>query len=500
RKTPVHALSPAAPWEHDDEPSLDQPLPLERSRLPADLYINPVTPVINDALRELRTAVAPLPLRERRHWLRTHTHWYHLIHPDFHPIVVDTPVEYLEDLVDRVHTLKAAPRLFTIINKTLYLTETTDKGQEVLSPYVLDYLRHSRQGCPRTVKTDTPTFAILATFLQFSTYYKLLGTPPFVLAWLDMTLNPGFNTDSLYYAFQSSRLHYLLTGEYLPVLAGYIMRRSIQSKEEAHATVCLYLPHRSHSTVTARTVTVWHRVFIDTSGVMYNDFSKAYLDYTQIEAETWIRYNDWLSREQSDHDTDLQIHQIFCSHDIQKNYPTCAHWSTLLALSFLFRWKHIVALLVTDPTYLTQWCRQLSLRTPENMAAFLDVFVDMRRVLYGHFHVAIEAQQKLVGGTRHLPWSNKRILILRDVIAGPPLRRGRYMFAYLQKLRTVMATVQDRLTQVLALAASASRKRKTVQEAHSADCDRRHSPGRPCTRRGNRTPSTTRPSNLSPEL
>jgi hypothetical protein len=188
--------------------------------------------------------------------------------------------------------------------------------------------------------------------------------------------------------FLQSRFNYIMTGKYLPIIvydgmsSKYTVRRTVNYC--SHAVMCVYLPSPHPNS----TISTWNRIFIDSSAASYVPCGESLNKYNAWESKALQKYKMAIYHAQTD--TDIQINQIFCVGNVQKDYPTCAHWSTILALLFVYNYEYIIDKLNRDPIYLTQWFIQLSNSTDQNMEHFLKIFLKIRKVFYSHFMYVLE--------------------------------------------------------------------------------------------------------------
>jgi hypothetical protein len=237
--------------------------------------------------------------------------------------------------------------------------------------------------------------ATTGIFLFMAKYYRDLDFPPFLFATVSDDATLESNVDLLLNVFFQSRFYYMMTGKYLPIVVYIDMLSEYNSKGVkkscSHAVTCVYLPtyHENSS------ISTWYRIYIDSSGVSYMMCSKSFVRFGTIENMVLQRYKMGIYYAQLD--TDIQINEIFCVGNVQKNFGTCAHWSTLLALLFVYNYDYLTDKLKRNPIYVTQWFNQLSQLTeqPEQMGHFIEIFLKIRRVFYTHFMEVLEHMKPL---------------------------------------------------------------------------------------------------------
>jgi len=285
------------------------------------------------------------------------------------------------------HTgLASLDGLFPATPWRTYWTLLTSINNRLRGSY--DYLRQSVEqqasetdNCALTKTRGAHPLASAGFFLFLSAYYEALGLPPFLFASVSV-IDPATdktavidNVEMLCNVFFQSRLHFLLAGTYLPIVVGYIFTK--QHKNRAHRMFCVYLPDRH------RPVPTWYRFFIDPSAISYTaEWAKAQPQYDYVESSALQIYRRMLSPLQLD--VEFQILQIPCVANLQKEYPTCAHWSSILALMLVCSAPYLLEKLARESTYVTEWIVDVSQKTRAHMDTFLRIFYQLRREFYGY--------------------------------------------------------------------------------------------------------------------
>ena len=308
-------------------------------------------------------------------------------HRDVHIDLPDVIVEKFKFDVNKMFPSKPVPYWDLIINtsKGNISADTFKTVVDNIKPYteVVDVC------IPDIMKTKgVVSIATTALFLFMAKYYEKLDFPPFLFANVGDNANDEDCVAMLLNVFLQSRFNYILTGKYLPIvvydgmISKYTVHRTVNYCN--HAAMCVYLPS-SHPN---STISTWNRIFIDSSAASYVPCGESLNKYNMWENTALQKYKMAIYHAQND--TDIQINQIFCIGNVQKNYPTCAHWSTILALLFVYNYEYLIDKLNRDPIYLTQWFIQLSNSTDKNMEHFLKIFLSIRKVFYSHFMHVLE--------------------------------------------------------------------------------------------------------------
>lgn len=365
----------------------------------SDPVIGPVIPLVKQELDNMKT-LSREDLKQ--------TSLYKIIRPFFRSVGLDSYFKIINRMIGLEPFANSQINLPDIviertkfdINKLFpskpetywsHLVATTDKDFDSAEGYgnivenIEPLATQSEDVCiPETIKTvGVVAIATTALILFLSTYYYQLGFPPFLFARVSDVASDSANIGMLLNVFFQSRMYYIFTGKYLPIIvydnmaSRYTVRREINYCH--HATMCVYLPsYHANSTIST-----WYRIFIDSSSASYVTCGDSLVKFNQWESAALQKYKMALFHGQLN--TDIQINQIFCVGDVQKEYPTCAHWSTMLALMFVYNYDYLIDKLSRDPIYLTQWFVQLSETTDKHMEHFLKIFLRLRRIFYERF-------------------------------------------------------------------------------------------------------------------
>jgi len=331
------------------------------------------------------------------------TYWYELTLPEFKHLSVEAYSRWVDWILGRTSVgrdmvltdlepslRKAVPYDAPLGTYQDYMEqpflEYTSKDLNALSlkAEFSPYLRETTwtEACFAEGATGLATAAI---FLFIAKHHKHLNFPTFLFAPIsDRTHHHRTkqevhddNVDVLFRLWAQSRIYYMIHRVYLPLLLSYDMGR----KHCDHATTCVYLPVVDD----ASQVTIWYRIFIDTSGSSFHSkhCSGSFNHYAEWESEALQKYQKTFSTVQRS--TQLQLVQIFCVGDVQKNYGTCDHWSTLLSLLLVYEAPYVVGKLRTDATFLDRWFAQLVATSDKHMEHYLGIFLQLRKVFYHHF-------------------------------------------------------------------------------------------------------------------
>lgn len=189
------------------------------------------------------------------------------------------------------------------------------------------------------------------------------------------------NARSLSNALFQSRAHYMMSDIYLPVIVYCGMDGC------DHATTCVYLPYEDKTTE----VCVWNRIFIDSSGVSFNDCLKDFSDFSAVETTAFFNYQTVLQHTQMKND--IELHDIFFMKNIQKKHGTCSNWSLILAMILVINYNYLQDKLHRSPTFLTQWANHISAQSGAHMERLIFIFVSMRKLFYKHFLSVVKRLQ-----------------------------------------------------------------------------------------------------------
>jgi hypothetical protein len=222
-------------------------------------------------------------------------------------------------------------------------------------------------------------------YLFLSQFSSELNMNPFVYARILIDNQGQFrikNVRSLTNALFQSRVYYMMTGSYLPVVLFCNMNIC------DHATACVYLPYENKETK----VCVWNRIFIDSSGVSFNECIQDFSEFSAVETTSFFHYQFVLQHTQVRND--IEIHQIFFMKNIQKKYGTCSNWSLILAILLVINYNYLQDKLQRNPTFLTEWADHISTHSDKYMGQLIRVFVFMRKLFYTHFFNVAKRLQK----------------------------------------------------------------------------------------------------------
>jgi len=277
-------------------------------------------------------------------------------------------------------------RLLQIANH--FMGTTTSSKVEYFRSIQASYrtlLDSAEDVCLSTLKTQgTYSMGTTALLLYLAAHANSLGLPNFLFAAVYNLARAKDNVAMLLHVFFQSKMYFLLTGKYLPIVVYYTMAypRPKQNKNPNdpcfHSVAVVYLPDQRGPS------SVWYRIFIDTSAASYDSCAVPFQAYAAWEADVLRRYNHVFNELQYD-DVDLQIMQIFCIGDIQGEYSTCSHWSSVLSLVFVYNYEYLLRKLHNDPLYVTKWFNGASAHADRHMETFLKAFLRLRQVFYKRF-------------------------------------------------------------------------------------------------------------------
>lgn len=155
------------------------------------------------------------------------------------------------------------------------------------------------------------------------THHESLDLPPFLVVTnatdaYDVMFNP---IDRIMLAFMLSRLHFLLTRQWLPVVI-YIYC-------EGHAMAEVWLPLGDNH---------WRATSIDSSAASnQSDLISSRLGIGQKQAKLGFQYS--LLRLGEDYSLDELVEEYSCVVDFQGNTGTCYQWAFGLSLFLLYMWQ-----------------------------------------------------------------------------------------------------------------------------------------------------------------
>jgi len=355
-----------------------------------------VNPDLAKALTTMKTLSAE-PLQK--------TYWYWLTYNRFKHLTVKAYSEWVDWI------------LGTRFSKTLVVLADLDPGLRTSWPFQVptNAFRLNQEFLLRSFmdigtlkgemkpylqkKADTCSVSAVNPVVSAGIYFyitknqKRLGFPAFLfgcmcdtssdLSRLPDEMTQATNVQVLFQLLAQSRLYFMIHRRYLPLLISYQMLQTqpgpAQPRACQHSTACVYLPYEDP----ASKVTVWYRIFIDTSGVSFGLCNQSFNRYASLESEAFQKYQATFSPVQWY--TEVQIVQIFCIGNVQRNYGTCSHWSTLLSLLLIYEAPYVTAKLRTDSMFLNRWFSQLVSSSDQHMDHFLGVFLQLRQVFYQHF-------------------------------------------------------------------------------------------------------------------
>lgn len=239
--------------------------------------------------------------------------------------------------------------------------------------------------CSEYVRTEGHHSLLTRFIYLFLSQFAIeLDINPFIYTHVSINghhSNRVSNTRALTNALFQSRVHYMMDGKYLPVVVYCGMNGC------NHATACVYLPYENKDSE----VCVWNRIFIDSSGVSFNECIKDYSEFSFIETTSFFNYQSVLEHTQLKND--VELHEIFFMKNIQKRYGTCSNWSLILSILLVSNYTYLQDKLQRSPTFLTQWANHISSHSAKHMDRVIDMFVNMRRLFYSHFLSAAKRLQ-----------------------------------------------------------------------------------------------------------
>jgi len=210
--------------------------------------------------------------------------------------------------------------------------------------------------------------------LFIATYAKVLAFPPFLFAAVER--HPDTSpVPLLVNVLVQSKLHFLLTGNYLPIVVLHTF------SECDHNTACVYLPAYDPQSQ----ISLWYRIFFDSAGMSLDSCTTDYSDYAAWETSAFQIYEHVFSTLKSGK-TDLQLMNISCIGNLQ-GYSTgsCSHWATMLPLMFVYNYEYLLGKLRSNPFFVAEWFNATVDPTEKHLTHYARVFVKLRRVFYKRY-------------------------------------------------------------------------------------------------------------------
>ena len=271
-----------------------------------------LTKTVVDFIRELRrieTGTKEITVSNLYQFLR-----------DDHRAVIDT----FELLSDKISYLKLMYDYDNLLVNSYFLEDSI--FVEKFPSSLLELVSESRE-IQRTRKNrkwyQYETFCTLnvglrgcQTFLthfiinKFHSYFQL---PDYLILSVDSKAAFGENNVKLLLRnLLISRLNFILNGQYLPIVIDFSMPQ--------HEVTSVFQPKYSNGTLH------WHNISVNSNG---DDIKKV----TSLISKTMSDFDTNLKNFQSNND--FIFMKTDCNKNIQRNFGTCASWSTFLVLFFL---------------------------------------------------------------------------------------------------------------------------------------------------------------------
>lgn len=180
-------------------------------------------------------------------------------------------------------------------------------------------------------------------------YHKELGLPKFITLYQKNNSVESNQKDLLFQGFIQSRIHYIITGKHLPILAFDTIAK--------HAICHCFIPNDK----TGR----WSHILIDSDGpnvnqgpIFVNQEYKNDLQLTKTKIKkSWKRYIQTLEYQKNPEFLDT----LECVENIQGDYSTCVLWSFGISIHILRHYENVYNNIT--PEKLQNWCKQMSIRT-----------------------------------------------------------------------------------------------------------------------------------------
>jgi hypothetical protein len=173
--------------------------------------------------------------------------------------------------------------------------------------------------------------------------------------------------DDLFEAFMFSRLQYLKSGAYMPIVVNMAMRNLLVSRP-GHSAAYVFLPNTKDLS--------WHRIFIDSSNLtsISNVYKKIFAEAEKSIQLAWTKYVERLSMIQIDQE-EFESAPTLCSYDFQGKFSTCTHWSLVMMIHFLYNFQNQRSYLMSSDI-MTKWCKNLEDFTRINRDKVMRVIID----------------------------------------------------------------------------------------------------------------------------
>lgn len=174
--------------------------------------------------------------------------------------------------------------------------------------------------------------------------------------------------NDLFEALLFSRVHYLTSGSYLPIVLNVAMYDVLGIKM-GHTVGYIFLPDSKGLS--------WHRIYIDSDGASLKNvlFSQIYPEVEKSIQLAWKKYKDRLTVIQIDNE-EFPEQPTLCSYNFQGAFHTCTHWSLIMTLHFLYNYQNQRSFLMNSDI-MTKWCKNLEDFARVNRSQIMNIIIDL---------------------------------------------------------------------------------------------------------------------------
>jgi hypothetical protein len=233
-----------------------------------------------------------------------------------------------------------------VLNQIPYWDEEDIKE---LTEEVQNALTYSGTMCLKNIDTGVSFDIDFLKYIVIFLFAQDLGIRPFIPVHVEV---PSANSNawcgslvqSLFEAFMFSRLEYLMTQNYQPIVINVAF--DDVNDDSGHTIAFLFLPDKQCS---------WLKVVVDSSNTIQVDmvYVKMFYQLENCINLAWQKYIERLTVIQTDIEK-LNPKHVLCTHNFQQQFDTCTQWSLALTVYFLAHYSNL-----QDTLTMMKWCENL---------------------------------------------------------------------------------------------------------------------------------------------